>query len=462
MVLIVGGLAVVFDTTIVSVALRSLAVQLNTSVATIGWVSTGYLLALGVTIPLAGWAQGRFGGKPVWMFALLVFLAGSIASSLAWNAGSLISFRVVQGVGGGLMLPLMATLVMQAAGGRALGRTMSVVSLPAILGPVLGPVLGGLILGSLDWRWLFWVNVPFCVVGFVLAWKLLPADRQSTRPRLDVLGFVLLAPGIVGVLYGLSKASSAGGFASVGVLVPTLIGASLLAVFAIYASRMGARALIDVRLFAHRSVASASALLFLSGAALYGAMLLLPLYFQDVRAADALGAGLLLVPQGLGALLSRSPAGRLTDTIGARWVCLAGFSIVCVATVPFALATAQTNPWLLMAALLLRGFGLGAVTIPLMTAAFVGLDRPDVPHASIITRIAQQVGGSFGVALLAVILDGALAHTAGGVGSSTGAFDQAFWWAIGFTGLAMLLCLALPGRPRTAGEPDTAVSAAAR
>jgi len=462
MVLIVGGMAVVFDTTIVSVALRSLAVRLDASVATIGWVSTGYLLALGVTIPLAGWAQGRFGGKRVWMVALLVFLAGSIASSLAWNAASLIAFRVVQGVGGGLMLPLMSTLVMQAAAGKALGRTMSVVSLPAILGPILGPVLGGLILSSLDWRWLFWVNVPFCVIGFLLAWKLLPTDRVSNRPRLDVLGFVLLAPGILGVLYGLSTASSAGGFVSADVLVPVLIGATLLAAFAIYANRMGAGALVDVRLFAHRSVASASALLFLSGAALYGAMLLLPLYFQDFRGADALGAGLLLVPQGLGALLSRPLAGRLTDSIGATWVCLVGFSIVGAATIPFALATGETSQWVLLAALLLRGFGLGGVTIPLMTAAFIGLARPDVPHASIITRIAQQVGGSFGVALLAVILDGALAHTTGGAGSSA-AFDQAFWWATGFTGLAMLLCLALPGRPRvTTGKPAVAGSVSAR
>jgi len=180
MVLIVGGLAVVFDTTIVSVALHTLAAQLQTSVATIGWVSTGYLLALGVTIPLVGWAQGRFGGKRLWMFALLVFLAGSIAASLAWNAPSLIACRVIQGIGGGLMLPLMSTLVMQAAGGKALGRTMSVVSLPALLGPILGPVLGGVILNSLNWRWLFWVNVPFCVVGFLLAWKLLPAEQQPS------------------------------------------------------------------------------------------------------------------------------------------------------------------------------------------------------------------------------------------------------------------------------------------
>lgn len=462
-VLIVGGLAVVFDTTIVSVALHTLASQLNTSVAVIQWVSTGYLLALGVTIPLVGWAQARIGGKRLWMLALLIFLVGSIASSLAWNAQSLIAFRVVQGIGGGIMLPLMSTLVMQAAGGRALGRTMSVVSLPAVLGPILGPVLGGVILNWLDWRWLFWVNVPFCVVGLILAWRMLPADIMQTRPRLDVLGFVLLSPGIVGILYGLSNASKSGGFSRLDVLAPMLVGAALLTAFAIYAARRGERALVNVRLFAHRSVASASALLFLSGAALYGALLLLPLYFQDVRGADPLGAGLLLMPQGIGTLLSRTLAGRLTDTIGAKWVSLAGFAVVGAATLPFAFASATTNEWLLMVALLVRGFGLGAVTIPLMTAAFIGLERADVPHASILTRIAQQVGGSFGVALLAVILDGALAQIAPGIGgaspaantaASAFAFDQAFWWAIGFTAVAMVLSLTLPGRtPRLPRQP---------
>lgn len=456
MVLIVGGLAVVFDTTIVSVALLTLAAALDSSVATIQWVSTGYLLALGVTIPLVGWAQNSFGGKRVWMFALVVFLAGSIGASLAWSAPSLIAFRVVQGVGGGLMLPLMATLVMQAAAGKSLGRTMAVVSLPAVLGPILGPVLGGVILNWLDWRWLFYVNVPFCVVGFLLAWKLLPTDSEPTRRPMDVVGFVLLSPGIVGVLYGLSNASRTGGFARPDVYAPMLIGVTLLLAFVIHVRGLGERALVDVRLFAHRAVASASALLFLSGAALYGAMLLLPLYFQDVRGVDALGAGLLLVPQGLGTFASRSLAGGLTDTFGARWVSLIGFVIVGAATIPFALATASTDEWILMSALVVRGFGLGAVTIPLMTAAYVGLDRPDVPHASIITRIAQQVGGSFGVALLAVILDGALAA---GTRSPALAFDRAFWWLIGFTGLAGALSLALPGRPGSvAGSPASAAA----
>ena len=452
-VLIVGGLAVVFDTTIVSVALHTLAAQLDTAVSTIQWVSTGYLLALGVTIPLVGWAQSRFGGKRLWMFALVLFLLGSIACSLAWNAPSLITFRVIQGVGGGVMLPLMSTLIMQAAGGKALGRTMAMLSLPAVLGPVLGPVIGGVILNWFDWRWLFWVNVPFCVVGLVLAWKMLPHDGGLSRVRLDVVGLLLLSPGLVGVLYGLSNASKPDGFGRTDVLAPLLIGVALLVAFAVYSARMAGRALVDVRLFGHRSVASASALLLLSGAALYGGMLLLPLYFQDLRGVDPLMAGLLLVPQGIGTFFSRTIAGRLMDSIGAKWVALAGFAIVGVATVPFAVATQATNEWFLMAFLVLRGFGLGAVTVTVMAVAFVGLDRPDVPHASILTRIAQQIGGSFGVALLAVILEGLTAAGDGSAAATAYAFDQAFWWSIGFTAVAIVVSLTLPGRPRPVLAP---------
>lgn len=464
-VIIVGALAVVFDTTIVSVALHTMAAELHTSIATIQWVSTGYLLALGVAIPLAGWGQARFGGKRLWMFALTVFLVGSIAASLAWNADSLIVFRVVQGFGGGLELPLVSTLIVQATRGKNLGRTMSVISLPTTLGPILGPVVGGLILSAFDWRWLFWVNVPFCVVGFLLAWRILPTDAPAStaHARLDVIGLLLLSPGFVGILYGLSNAGKSGGFTRGDVIAPVALGAAFVAAFVVYAARRGDRALVDVRLFRHRPVWSASVLLFLSGASLYGAMLLLPLYWQDVRGLDALGAGLLLAPQGLGTLSSRSMAGRLTDAVGAKWVAVAGFAIVGIATIPFALATATTNEWFLMGALVVRGFGLGAVMIPLMTVAFVGLDGPEVPHASILTRITQQVGGSFGVALLAVILDGALAAAAGSVAGAALAFDQAFWWATGFTVLAVAVSFALPGRaPRLAARGTSRAPAVSR
>ncbi|TDT97330.1 EmrB/QacA subfamily drug resistance transporter [Streptomyces sp. 846.5] len=455
--LIVGSLAVVFDTTIVSVALQTLSQQLHVPISTVQWVSTGYLLALGVSIPLAGWAQSRFGGKRVWMFALAVFLVGSVLCSLAWNAGSLIVFRIIEGLGGGLMLPLFSTLIMQAAAGKALGRTMSIVTLPFVVGPIAGPVIGGALLNWLDWRWLFWVNVPFCAVGFVLARRMLDPDTTDARPRFDTLGWLLLSPSLVAFLFGLANSSKGGGFGRTDSFAPVLAGALLLLVFALHSTRRSGDALVDVRLLAHRPLASASASMFLSGAALYGSMALLPLYWQQVRGADALQAGLLVAPLGLGALLSRPLAGGLSDKFGARWVACTGFAIVGLSTVPFALATTTTNKWLLMAVLVVRGFGLAAVSIPLQAAAFVGLRRDQIPHAGIITRITQQIGGSFGVALLAVILDIALRHHMGSATQAARAFDQAFWWAAGFTALALVLSLLLPGRIPTEApkKPET-------
>lgn len=441
--LVVGAMAPLFDSTIVSVALHSLAADLHASVDTIQWVTTGYLLALGVTVPIVGWLQRRVGGKRLWMAALVVFLIGSVLCSLAWNAPSLIAFRVVQGIGGGAMLPLLTTLLMQAAGGQGLGRLMSIVSLPTALGPILGPVIGGLILAAGDWRWLFWVNVPFVLVGLVLAQRLMPADGPTVRARLDVVGLVLLSPAVVGVLYGLSDVTKDGGFGRVDVWAPLGAGVLLLAAFAGWALRRGDGALVDLRLLRHRPLAASASLMFLTGATLYGAMLLLPLSFQELRGTDALGAGLLLIPQGVGSLLSRSIAGRLNDRIGGRAVALVSFAVVGLATVPFAFAGAATPEWWLLLALLVRGVGLGAVFIPLMAVGFVGLAREEVPHASIVTRIAQQLGGAAGTAVLAVILQGA-ATTLGPVAG----FQHAFWWAVGFTGLAVVLSLLLPGRPK--------------
>jgi EmrB/QacA subfamily drug resistance transporter len=391
-----------------------------------------------------GWAQARVGGKRLWMIALAIFLLASIGCSLAWDASSLIAFRVLQGLGGGLMIPLMSTLAVQSLpGGVGFGKLMALVSLPAALGPILGPTLGGVILTWLDWRWLFWVNVPFCLVGLVLAWRLLPADPPPSRPRLDWVGLVLISPALVGILYGLSNVLEDGGVARVDVWIPSLVGVVLLMTFVATRVRRPDTALIDLRLLRHRPVASASVVLFLSGASLYGSMLLLPLYFQVVRGTDPLTAALLLIPQGLGALASRTLAGRLTDSIGARLVAIGGFIVLGVATIPFALADATTGQWWLMAALLVRGLGLGAVLIPVMSVAFVGLERDQVPHASTITRLAQQLGGAFGTAILAIIL----VASAGGDTASADvahAFDVAFWWAVGFTVVAIGASLVLP------------------
>ncbi|GAA1936280.1 MDR family MFS transporter [Kitasatospora viridis] len=447
--LIVGAMAVVFDTTIVSVALDDLAKDLHAPFATVQWVGTAYLLAVFVTIPLAGWAQSRFGGRRLWTAALGAFLLGSVLSALAWNAPALIAFRVVQGLAGGIMMPLMATLLMQAARGRGIGKVMAIITVPTALGPILGPVLGGLILHLADWRWLFLVNIPFCVVGCLLARRNLPDDRPAPdQPRapLDTLGLLLLCPGSVALVYGLSQVQGRSGFGSPGVLLPLVGGLALIGGFTARSLRRRTGALVDLRLFRHRSVASAAALLFLGGLALYGPMLLLPLYFQQVRGEDALGAGLLLIPQGVGALLARGLAGRWTDRVGARAVAVTAFALVAVSTVPFAFVTAGTGEPLLTAALFVRGLALGAAMIAPSGAAYLGLAHEEIPDASMITRIAQQIGGSVGIAVLAVVLQHGTggAHTAGALADG---FDRAFWWSVALTAVAVPLCLLLPGRP---------------
>jgi EmrB/QacA subfamily drug resistance transporter len=336
---------------------------------------------------------------------------------------------------------------MQAAGGKNLGRVVTYVALPALLGPILGPLVGGAILTHLSWRFMFWVNVPFCTLGLILAWRFMASDRPpetAAGARLDPVGLALLTPGTVAVLLGLANAGTAAGFGHPDVITPLAAGVVLLAAFTGYALRR-ADPLVELRLLARRSVASSAAVLFFSGFSLYGAMLLLPLCYQEVRGVSALAAGAMLVPQGVGAILSRTLAGSLLDKTGPRIVTVFGFGFVIVtaATVPFATAGPHASEWALALWLVVRGFGLGAVTMPVIMAAYIGLDKREIAHSSVLTRTTQQIGGSFGTAVLAVILASAVtAHP----GNLAGAFAVAFWWSVGFSALAVLLSLWLPGR----------------
>ena len=453
-VLLLGAIPSLLDTSIVNVAIATIGRDLHTNVSTIQWVITGYLLSFAMVIPLSGWALARFGGRAVWTFSLALFMVGSIACGAAWNIGSLIAFRVVQGVGGGMMTPLITTLLVQAVGTSKIGRLMSAISLPIVVVPIFGPVIAGLIISNISWRWIFYVNVPICLVGLVLAWRQLPAGRPqgggSAASRIDVVGLVLLPPALVALLFGLAEVGTDGGFGHAGVLVPLIVGVVLLAAYCVHALRTSATPMVDLKLFRSRTFTGASTLLFLAGLSIYGAMLLLPLYFQQVRHDSALVAGLLMVPQGIGSIAPRTLAGRLTDSIGPRLVVLAGIALAAVGTIPFALAGLHTSYWLLGAALVVRGAGLGLATIAVMAGAFQGLSREQVPHASSATRILQFVGGSFGAAILvAVILDRyAVAHAAAGAAGLATAFADTFWWCTGFTALAVIPALLLAGRLR--------------
>lgn len=426
-ILVFGALAPLLDSTIVSVAIDALRTELHTTVAVVQWVSTAYLLALAMAVPITGWAVERAGAKRMWLVALLLFLVGSVLCGAAWDIGSLIAFRVLQGIGGGLMLPILQTLLMRAAGGRQLGRLMAVVSLPALVGPILGPVVGGLIVGNLSWHWIFYVNVPICVVAIVRAWRGLAADAGRSGHRLDLVGLLLLSPAVAALLFGLAQVGTEGGFGHAVVLAPLISGAALLALFVRRALR-AERPLVDLTVFRRRSFAASGALMFLTGLSLFGPMLLLPLFYQQRHGLGVVAAGLMLVPQGVGSLLARG-TGKLTDRIGPRPVVLGGIVLSVVGTLPFALGDASF--WVLGGALVLRGIGLSATNMAVLVGAFAELRHREIPHASSLTRILQQVGGSLGTAVLAVVLQQA-------------GFGAAFTWALVFAALTVVPALLLP------------------
>jgi len=445
-VLVLGALAPALDTTIVNVALAAIGRGLHTSISSSQWTITGYLLAAGMAMPVTKWATERFGAKRLWLFSLALFMVGSALSGAAWDVASLVVFRVVQGLAAGLMLPLVTTLLVQAAGPGRLGRLMSLASLPMVVVPVFGPVVGGLIVNNLSWRWVFYVNVPICVAASLLAWRVVPESRRSAqRQPLDLLGLGLLSPSLALIIYGLSKAGDRSGFTGTGALVPLVIGLVLGVAFVVHALRRKDAPVVNVRLLRVRSYAASIAVFFLAGLCIYGPLLLLALYYQQVQGKSALVAGLLLAPQGLGSLLPRTVAGKLTDRIGPRLIVLVGLVMTALGTLGFAFAGARPSVWVLGASLIVRGAGLAGVTIAAMAGAFRQVAATDVPDASTTIRIVQQVGGSFGAAVLAVILaHGLLTHDISAAARAV-AFDRAFWWSIGFTALAVLPAFLLPG-----------------
>jgi EmrB/QacA subfamily drug resistance transporter len=453
-VVILGSIMSILDTTIVNVALDTLARELHSTIDSIQWVATGYLLSLAAVIPVTGWAARRFGAKPVYLTSLVLFVLGSALCGLANSTTELILFRVLQGIGGGMILPIGQLMMAEAAGPKRMGRVMSVVAVPAMLAPILGPAIGGLILDNASWRWIFYVNVPIGIIAVVAALRILPnVQRQRTEP-LDYRGLLLMASGLPLITYGLAEVGVTGSFTAFKVLAPIIGGLALVATFAVYALRVP-RPLLNLRLYARPTFSSASIAMFCIGAALFGGMILLPLYWQTIRHEDVVVTGLLTAPQGLGAALVMPIAGKLTDRFGGGPLALFGVLLTAVATIPFALIGTHTSIVFLCIAMVVRGFGIGFAFMPAMSAAFASLDRSELSDATPQLNVLQRVGGSIGIAVLAVVLQRGL-NSAHSLSAAASAYGTAFWFAVGLTAVAIIPCVVLMRAERAARRAKAA------
>ncbi|HXR14386.1 MAG TPA: MDR family MFS transporter [Solirubrobacteraceae bacterium] len=463
-VVVLGSIMSILDTTIVNVALQTLHEKLHSSLSDIQWVITGYLLSLATVIPLTGWASRRFGAKRVYLFALVLFTAGSALCGVAGSTNGLIAFRVLQGLGGGLIMPVGQLILADTAGPKRMGRVMSVTGVPTMLGPILGPTIGGLILSGASWRWIFYVNVPIGIIAVVLALRILPASGLAeSPPRLDYRGLILMAFGMPLLTYGLAEIGILDTFTATRVVLPLLAGIALLVGFSWYAWHKK-DALLDLHLYRRGTYAAASLVMFFLGAALFGAIILLPLYYQNLRHESVIDTGLLLGPQGIGMALVMPLVGRLTDRIGGGPLALGGVLLTLLAGIPLGLIGAHTSILWLSFVTALRGVGIGFAFMPSFVAAFAALERHELPDAAPQLNVLMRVGGSIGVAVLAVVLERALiaASHAPSLAATAGAYGTAFWWSFALSVAAIGPCVWLTASERKAKRARHAAAAAGR
>lgn len=323
---------------------------------------------------------------------------------------------------------------------------MVFVAVPGSLSPALGPILGGLVTYGLGWRWAFYINAPICLAGFVLAWRLLPrGERSSQRVRLDLLGLGLLSGGLAAIVDGLAEAGNHNSFTATGAWLPLAVGLVLLVGYALHALTTKDEPVIDPRLFRARGFTASSILQFLLNATMFGSVLLIPLYYQQVRHASVMDAGLLLAPLGAGTALSMTYAGKLIDrTHAERAITLVAMVLAGVGLVPYALlGSGSANLLVLAVALFVSGLGQGAIKLTAFTITFRGLTPEQIAPASSANRVLQQLGGVLGTVILALVLENATTDHA-----LPAAFGRTFAWALALTALAVIPALALPGRPR--------------
>jgi MFS family permease len=414
--------------------LDTLSKDLNAPLDGIQWVVTGYMLALAAVIPVTGWAAARFGARRLYLISLVLFTAGSALCGSAWSAESLIAARVLQGLDGGMLMPIGQMILVRAAGPKNMARVMSAIGVPIILAPVFGPTLGGLLLEHAGWQSIFFVNLPIGIAAVIAALRLLPRDEASPAAagRLDATGLALVATGLVGITYGLAESGTAGSLLASTVMVPFLLGVVLVAAFIIRALKID-NPLLDVRLYANKAFAAAS-----------------------------------VTMTALGAALAMALSGRVTERLGGGLTSLIGGAITIVATMPFVLIEADTSFVLISAAMIVRGFGIGMSMMPSMTAAYAVLRPDQINDATPQLNVLQRVGGSIGTAILAVVLQSGISGlaTPSPAGIAT-AFADTYYWVLAISLVALLPTIVLATverRAKASAEPlpaDVALEAVA-
>jgi EmrB/QacA subfamily drug resistance transporter len=408
-VVVLGAIMSILDITVVNVALPTFqtvfgSVDHPIAYSHVAWTVTAYTLALATVIPMTGWAADRFGTKRLYLTAIGLFTLGSVLCATASSINMLIVFRVAQGLGGGMLMPMGMTIMTRAAGPQRMGRLMAVLGVPMLLGPILGPILGGWLIDHASWHWIFLINAPIGVIALIYAFVVLPKDSPQPSESFDFLGMLLLSPGLALFLFGVSSLpQEQGDFTAPRVWLSMLVGVALIVTFVWHAFRPE-HPLLDLRLYKNRNLTVSTLTMFLFAAAFFGGLLLVPTYFQEIRGESTLQAGLLVAPQGIGAMLTMPIAGALVDKFPVGRIVPFGLLLITIGMFGLTQIQSDTSYTVLIGLLFVMGLGMGATMMPLFTTALKTLTHHEVARGSTLVNITQQIASSVGVAVISVML----------------------------------------------------------
>jgi EmrB/QacA subfamily drug resistance transporter len=434
----------IIDITIVNVALPTIGRDFHIAPTAVDGIVIAYLVSLAVFIPASGWLGDRFGGKPVLLVAITVFTVGSVLCGLAQNMTELVICRVLQGAGGGMMAPVGMAMLFRVFPPAERVRAASILTVPTTLAPALGPVLGGLLVTSLTWRWVFFVNLPIGIAAIAFGALFLEHSDTIDAGRLDVPGFVLGGAGLGLLMFGVSEGPLVA-WSSPEVVATCIAGAVLLAFFVAVELRTP-RPLVDLHLLKGRLFRSTNVVMFLAAAAFLGTLYLVPLYFQDARGMSALQSGLSTFPEAFGVMIGAQFASRLIyPRVGPRRHITAGLLGLVLAMLLLTQVTVTTDLWLIRGLMFLLGWTMAQVMVPNQAASFAMISPQSMGRASTFFNTMRQVGSATGVAVLSTVLIG-VGSAQGSGGSSQPnimAYHLAFLVAAGFALVAVFFSMSI-------------------
>jgi EmrB/QacA subfamily drug resistance transporter len=458
----------IMDATIVNVALPTIGRDFGVTPTSVDSVAIAFLVSLAVFIPASGWLGDRLGGKRVLLVAIVVFTVASALCGLASSLGELVAFRILQGVGGGMLAPVGMAMLMRAFPPAERIRASAILTVPTTLAPALGPVLGGVLVTDLSWRWVFYVNVPLGAAALAFGALFLEHDPQARPGRFDLAGFLLSGLGLGLLMYGFSEGPNIG-WHSAEVLVTIAAGVVLLAGMVVVELRT-AEPMIDLRLMANRLFRSSNGVMVLASVAFLGTLYAISLYYQDGRGMSALASGLSTFPEALGVMAGAQLASRvLYPRFGPSRHIAMGLVGTAVSIGLLALMGPGTSLWWARLLMFTLGLSMGQVFVPVQAAAFATISPAATGRASTMFNAVRQFGGAVGVAVLttAIVLVGPVHVVAGQLTADLTAYRIAFLVAaaIGLAGLPFALSIhdadaaqTIPGRARPVEEPEPVLS----